>query len=115
MATNKATYRMGIYTFDLGLNTIQTLTSDLAGAKTAAGNIDLLTVYANNWLTSSNKNSDTDTSYNVGMASMNSTMPDPGGGTSNANDKPQEVVFLVTDGVGDAMRWSQTTTSWRRP
>jgi Flp pilus assembly protein TadG len=103
MATNKATYRMGIYTFDLGLNTIQTLTSDLAAAKTAAGNIDLLTVYANNWLTSSNKNSDTDTSYNVGMASINSTMPDPGGGTSNASDKPQEVLFLVTDGVGDAM------------
>ena len=46
-------------------------------------------------------NSDTDTNFSSALQSLNTTMPNPGGGTSNAGDTPQEVVFLVTDEVED--------------
>src|SRR5262249_13164572 len=59
--SNTSQYQMAIYTFaNNGLSTIQTLTSNLAAAQTAAGNINVLEVYKNNWLTSSNNNSDMD-------------------------------------------------------
>jgi Flp pilus assembly protein TadG len=99
--TNSATYRMAIYTFDAAFNTIQSLTSNLATAQMSAGNINLLTVYANNWLTSNNNNSDTDTNYDNAMTRANSIMPNPGSGTNTAGDTPQEVLFFVTDGVED--------------
>jgi hypothetical protein len=99
--TNSATYRMAIYTFDAAFNTIQSLTSNLATAQTSAGNINLLTVYANNWLTANNNNSDTDTNYDNAMTRANSAMPNPGSGTNTAGDTPQEVLFFVTDGVED--------------
>ncbi len=46
-------YQMAIYTFDIGFNTIQTLTSNLTAAATAASNIQLYEVYSNNvmWTT----------------------------------------------------------------
>jgi Flp pilus assembly protein TadG len=101
MASNSAAYRAAIYTFDVQFNTIQNLTTDLTGARTAASNIKLLQVYANNWLTSSNNNSDTDTNYDLAMNGINAIMPNPGGGTNAAGDTPQEVLFIVTDGVED--------------
>jgi hypothetical protein len=100
-ATTTASYRMAIYTFDQGFNTVAPLTSNLSSAKTQAGNIQLQQVYANNWLTSSKNNNDTDTDYDNAMTSINGAMPDPGSGTSMAGDKPQEVLFFVTDGVED--------------
>jgi Flp pilus assembly protein TadG len=96
---NKTTYRMAIYTFNAGFNTISALTSDLTQAQALAGGIDVLTVYTNNYLTSTNKNSDADTNYDGAMNSINGIMPTPG--TGAANDKPQEVMFFVTDGVED--------------
>lgn len=100
-ATTTASYRAAIYTFDSGFNTIQSLTSNLSTAKTQAGNIQLQTVYKQNYLTSSNHNNDTDTDYDNAMNGMNGVMPNPGSGTSTAGDKPQEVLFIVTDGVED--------------
>jgi hypothetical protein len=41
-------YRMAIYTFDINFNTIQTLTSNLSTAATAASNIQQLMVWDNN-------------------------------------------------------------------
>jgi len=100
--TTNAQYRMGIYTFDVGFNKIQDpVTSDLSAAKTAAGNISLLQVYSNNWLTSTNNNSDTDTNFDNAFTNINTTMPNPGSGTNANGDTPQEVLFLVTDGVED--------------
>ena len=101
-ASNSAVYRVAIYTFDVARQTIQTLTSNLTTAGTAAGNINVLQVDHNNWLTSTNNNSDTDTDFSTAMTNMNSTMPDPGNGTTAAGDTPQEVLFIVTDGVEDA-------------
>jgi Flp pilus assembly protein TadG len=104
-AANNNTYKVAIYTFDTGLNTIYAPSglpsTNLSSAATAAANIAMLEVYDNNWLTSSNNNSDTDTNFSSALQSLNTTMPNPGGGTSNAGDTPQEVVFLVTDGVED--------------
>ena len=115
--TTNATYRMAIYTFDNAFNNITSLTSNLSSAQTAAGNIQLLEVYKNNWLTSSNNNSDTDTNFSSAMSNINGIMPNPGGGTSASGDSPQEVLFIVTDGVEDAMVNGQRVqalmdTSW---
>jgi Flp pilus assembly protein TadG len=98
---NNTTYRMAIYTFNSSFNTIAALTSNLAQAQSLAGSIDVLTVYTNNYLTSTNKNSDTDTNYDNAMSNVNAVMPAPGTGTMG--DKPQEVLFFVTDGVEDEM------------
>ena len=97
-AASNAQYRMAIYTFNYsGTSIIQTLTSNLSTAATSAGNIDVLEVCSNNWLTCSNNNSDTDTNFESAMSNINGTMPTPGSGT--AGSSPQEVLFLVTDGV----------------
>jgi hypothetical protein len=100
-ATNSAQYRMAIYTFDTNFNTIQTLTSSLTTAESAAANITQLETYQNSWLTKTNDNNDTDTNYDNAMNSINTTMPAPGYGTNAAGDTPQEVLFFVTDGVED--------------
>src|SRR5262249_53599569 len=120
---NRNTYGVAIYTFDYQLNSsspifapsgkpgvIQTPVTPssttsytVASIQSAASNIAVLPVYKNNWLTSSNNNSDADTSIAGALNSLNNTniMPNPGNGTNVANDTPQEVVFLVTDGVED--------------
>ncbi|MGP0061703.1 MAG: TadE/TadG family type IV pilus assembly protein [Beijerinckiaceae bacterium] len=101
MTSNNASYRAAIYTFDVNFNTIQALTSNLSNAQTQAGNITMLEVYTNNWLTSTNNNSDTDTNSDNALSQINSVMPNPGGGTKSVGDSPQEVMFFVTDGVED--------------
>src|ERR1700722_17675569 len=89
----KATYRMAIYTFNYGFDTVATLTSNLTYAKTQAGNISIYEVPKQNW------NNDTITNYDNAMTNINGLMPNPG--TGAVNDKPQEVLFFVTDGVED--------------
>jgi Flp pilus assembly protein TadG len=99
-AANNATYKMAIYTFNYsGTSTIQTLTSNLTTAASAASNIDVLEVYDNNWLTSTNNNNDTDTNFDSAMSQINGIMPNPGTGASTST--PEEVLFLVSDGVED--------------
>jgi hypothetical protein len=101
--TNSASYRMAIYTFDAGFNTIAPLTANLGKAQTAASNINVLEVYDQGWLTSTNNNDDTDTDYDDAMNNINGIMPNPGSGTNAPGDTPQEVLFFVTDGVEDEM------------
>jgi Flp pilus assembly protein TadG len=101
--TTNATYQMAIYTFDVTFNTIASLTSNLTNAGTLAGNIQQLEVYNNNWLTKTNDNNDTDTDFSDAMSDINAIMPNPGGGTQAKGDSPQEVLFIVTDGVEDAL------------
>ncbi len=97
-----ASYKMAIYTFDVALNTIQTLTSSLTTAQSSAGNIKLLEVCTNNHLVCGTGNNDMDTDYDNAMNKINNIMPDPGSGTNAKGDSPQEVLFIVTDGVEDA-------------
>jgi Flp pilus assembly protein TadG len=88
-----ATYRMAIYDFNYGFDTIATLTSNLSYAKTQAGNLAIYEVPKQNW------NNDETTNYDNAMSNINGIMPNPG--TGAATDKPQEVLFFVTDGVED--------------
>jgi Flp pilus assembly protein TadG len=99
-AANNATYRMALYTFNTGgVNTVQTLTSNLTTAGNAAAGIDVLEVYDNSCLTSSNCNNDTDTNFPSAMSAINTIMPTPGTGASTST--PQKILFLVSDGVED--------------
>jgi Flp pilus assembly protein TadG len=88
-----ATYRMAIYTFNYGFNTVVSLTSNLTTVKTKAAGISIYEVPAQNW------NDDEITNYDNAMSSINSLLPNPGSGTGT--DKPQEGLFFVTDGVED--------------
>jgi Flp pilus assembly protein TadG len=98
--SNHQQYQAAIYTFNnSGLNTIQLLTSNLANAQTAAANINVLEVYSNNYLTKTNNNNDTDTNFETAMSQINTLMPLPGTGTPSST--PQEVLFIVSDGVDD--------------
>jgi len=98
--SNTNQYQMAIYTFaNSGISTIQSLTSNMTTAQTAAGNINVLQVYDNNWLTRTNQNSDTDTNFESAMSAINTVMPNPGLGTPAST--PQEVLFIVSDGVDD--------------
>jgi Flp pilus assembly protein TadG len=100
MSQNNASYRMAIYTFNSqSTTTIQPLTSSMSTAASSAAGINVLEVYANNWLTSSNMNNDEDTNFESAMSGINAIMPAPGTGT--ANSTPQEVLFIVSDGVDD--------------
>src|SRR5580692_9492902 len=98
--SNTSQYQMAIYTFaNSGLGTIQSLTSNMATAQAAAANINVLQVYDNNWLTKTNQNNDTDTNFESAMSAINTIMPAPGLGTPAST--PQEVLFIVSDGVDD--------------
>jgi len=98
---NQATYEMEIDTFDVTVNSIQSLTSNLSQAAQSASNISMLEVYDQNCLTQLNCNNDEDTNYDLAMSTINTDMPNPGNGTRSPGDTPQEVLFLVTDGVED--------------
>jgi Flp pilus assembly protein TadG len=96
-SSNNAKYRAAIYTFNNSLNTITSLTSSLSSASSQANNIDIYEVPYQNW------NNDAITDYTDAMTQMNSAMPNPGNGTNTTGDTPQEVMFIVTDGVEDQM------------
>ena len=98
---NHAYYRTAIYTMDYNFTTLQALTSDLNGAQHSAANISSPIVYNNNCLTQTNCNNDEDSYLDQGLHSANSAMPDPGNGTNNTGDSPQEVLFIVSDGLVD--------------
>ena len=66
-------------------------------------------MYANNNVcstaacTASGGVGDVETNYDNAMSNANSQMPNPGNGTNATGDTPQEVLFIVTDGVEDEM------------
>jgi Flp pilus assembly protein TadG len=91
-------FRAAIYTFgssarNPGLTRIQSLTSNLSKAKSAAAAIDLMTVPYHNYA------SDTDTDFGDILTSMNKAITTPGSGT--ASTSPQKYLFFVSDGLAD--------------
>lgn len=97
-ATVPNQYRMAIYTFgasctSTSLTTISPLTSNLSTAKTAANNIDLMSIPYQNY------NQDQCTDFDNVLEVMNKTVPLPGSGSALL---PQKYVFFVSDGVADA-------------
>lgn len=92
-------FRAAIYTFgttctNLGLSTITTITSSLSSAKTAASNIDLMTIPHQGY------NNDQCTNSDDVLTDLNTLITTPGDGSTSS--QPQKIVFFVTDGVADA-------------
>jgi Flp pilus assembly protein TadG len=124
MSTAKATetasnntYKMALYTFDSAIHALQgTPTSNLTLAASDASAIQVLEVVSNNpgCQTASLCNDDTDTDFDNAMSIVNTNMPNPGGGTNVQGDTPQEVLFIVSDGVDDktSSTCSQSTISY---
>ncbi len=104
-ASNNATYKVAIYTFNdtTSPNIIFAPggqpSANLTSAQAAAANINVMEVYSNNYLTKTNNNNDTDTDFENAMSYINGVMPNPG--TGAATSTPQEVLFIVSDGVDD--------------
>ena len=68
------------------LGTVLATLGDRAGntvrlAEGVAAYSQALEVYSNNNLTQNNNNNDEDTDWDTALATINSTMPNPGGGT----------------------------------
>jgi Flp pilus assembly protein TadG len=95
--TYSSQFRMAIYDFggsasSAGLRALFSLSSSLTSARTAAGNIDLMTVNGQG------ENNDQDTGFTTILPAINSAISAPGAGTSSA---PQKYLFFVSDGVAD--------------
>ena len=73
----------------------------------AKSNFGVMEMYQNNYLcgnaacTARGGRGDDATNYDNALGDINNTMPTPGNGTNQSGDKPQEVLFFVTDGVED--------------
>jgi Flp pilus assembly protein TadG len=90
-------FRMAIYDFggsasNQGLRALFSLSSSLTSAKSAAGNIDLMTVNGQGQF------NDQDTGFTAVVPAINNAITAPGAGTSSA---PQKYLFFVSDGVAD--------------
>jgi len=112
-ASNHAAYRMAIdltdvnqtnTANDLSLYTLEPLTSNLADAKSKAATIAALEMCRENQLVCGDGNNDMDTYLDSDLYTLDTNttlLPNPGNGTNNAGDTPQEVLFIVTDGLND--------------
>jgi Flp pilus assembly protein TadG len=121
-------YRFSIYSMDslwqIGLNQLMSLTSSYtSGWASASANFGVMEMYSNNntcgnaacsaactgSTTPACVSGDVATNYDnaLGDLSQTSYIPNPGNGTNQAGDTPQEVLFIVTDGVEDEKSGSQ--------
>jgi Flp pilus assembly protein TadG len=111
-------YRFSIYSMDslwqIGLNQLMTLTSNYTSGWTAASaNFGVMEMYSNNndcanavcTSSTTTPGGDVATNYDdsLGKLSQTSYVPKPGNGTNQPGDTPQEVLFIVTDGVEDEL------------
>jgi hypothetical protein len=93
-----------------------------SGWASASPSFQLMEMYSNNNVcATSGSNScgaaggvgDVETNFDTALNSSNmnstSTMPNPGNGTNATGDTPQEVLFIVTDGVVDEVNSSSCT------
>ena len=109
-------YRFSIYSMDslwqIGLNQLMALTSSYtSGWTSASANFGVMEMYSNNNDCANSSCSsgtttpggDVGSNYDdsLGKLSTKSYIPDPGNGTNQPGDTPQEVLFIVTDGVED--------------
>jgi len=109
-------YRFAVYSMDslwqIGLTQLMPLTTNYTSQwSTASANFAVMEMYSNNVdcanaACSSGTTSpggDVSTNYDdsLGKLSQASYIPNPGNGTNQPGDSPQEVLFIVTDGVED--------------
>ncbi len=109
-------YRFSIYSMDslwsIGLTQLMPLTkSYISNWTTASANFGVMEMYSNNndcansacSSSTTSPGGDVATNYDnaLGDLSQASYIPNPGNGTNESGDTPQEVLFIVTDGVED--------------
>jgi Flp pilus assembly protein TadG len=112
-------YQFAVFSMDstyaIGLTELMGLTSSyVSGWSSASPNFQVMEMYDNNNDCGSSGSNpcansggvgDVETNYADSLGKINSgqsySMPNPGNGTNVAGDTPQEVLFLVTDGVED--------------
>jgi len=117
------TYKFAAYSMDTlwSIGTANNLLMDLSTSyqsawSTAKANFGVMEMWANNVTcgnaacTTGGNQGDTGTNFDVAMTSINTTMANPGNGSNQSGDTPQEVLFFVTDGVED-----ETTTTCTQP
>ena len=120
-------YRFAAYSLDstyaIGFTQLMALTSSyVSGWATASPNFQLMEMYSNNNVCATSGSNpcgaaggvgDVETNFDTALNSSNmnstTTMPTPGNGTNVSGDKPQEVLFIVTDGVVDEVNSSTCT------
>lgn len=84
-------YKVGVWTFSDSVVQLSPLSSNLPSVAAAAGNIDVVYSY--------DDERDNQTAFDVALPYLNNLMPNASNGTAAAT--PQEVLFLVTDGMQD--------------
>ena len=117
-------YRFAAYSLDstyaIGLTKLMSLTSNYGtGWSTASPNFQLMEMWLNNDVCATSGSNpcgasggvgDVETNFDTALNSSNmnstNTMPNPGNGTNISGDTPQEVLFIVTDGVVDEVNSS---------
>ena len=115
-------YRFSIYSMDslwsIGLTQLMPLTSNYTtNWTTASANFGVMEMYSNNndcansacSSSTTSPGGDVATNYDdlLGKLSQASYIPNPGNGTNQTGDTPQEVLFIVTDGVEDEKNGSR--------
>lgn len=107
-------YRFAAYTFGsaasetapyYGIQRISSLTGDLSTMRNAIGQISLMTTQHHQF------NEDALTSFDTAFTSIGKEIKTDGGTGASTGDR-QEVVFFVTDGMGDSRKDSCTGGSW---
>lgn len=100
---NNVTYNLQMFGFGYGAPVRLTGTMANVSTMAAASVPDLLSMqplwYQNNCITQANCINDQASDFSTMLTAMNTTMPNPG--TGQAANSPQEVMFVVTDGMDD--------------
>lgn len=108
---NNADYRAAMYTFaasdsraNNSFKMLSSLTSSLQTVSDKAAQAQTSLYYNNGCPTNSFCNNDTDTASSDAFNKMNALMLPPGNGTNAPGDKPQAIMFVITDGMRDEQR-----------
>jgi Flp pilus assembly protein TadG len=105
-------YRMSVSIFDDATSQIMPLTTSYTSNwSTASSNYVIKEMWLNNQdcnsqvscTASGSGTGDAKTNYDLAFSTVNTLMPNPGNGTNVSGDKPQEILFLVTDGMEDEL------------
>ena len=115
-------YRFAISSMDslwqISLTQLMALTSNYtSGWTTASANFGVMEMYSNNndcanaacSSSTSTPGGDVATNYDNSLKTLSqaSSIPNPGNGTNEPSDTPQEILFIVTDGVEDEVSGSR--------
>ncbi|WP_298673424.1 TadE/TadG family type IV pilus assembly protein [uncultured Sphingomonas sp.] len=111
-SSNKAKYRMGLFSFDKTFKQLwpsvvaaPNVDASLSTVKLHVTDAQVLVYCQNNYYKCGTNDNDTATSFTKAFSGILGAMPTtPGNGTNYNGDTPQAVMFLITDGMWDETR-----------